>query len=216
MTGSQESITMTKMAVAVLLVCLVIGAGITFFYMGYDKTTQRISDMQASAASATMSRLMEFDNMSGNFAPTGGGTQSVTVTVNDLPLVSNVAAVIQHADIDLAYIAVVQDTGEIDPASHEPIYLCKVFIDDGVDISVETTHTTSALANKDVGSYDLDVTSTHIRYVDAPSQTPNLQASKHLMQYSNQVCLVDVVENVGDLGINGVVITLKGAKYDGN
>lgn len=211
--NAREGVDISKMAVSVLLICLVLGAGITFFYFGYDKTTAKISGMQESAASSTMSRLMEFDDMSGNFASSGGGTQSALVTANDLPLVANVAAVIQHADIELAYIAVVH--------RESTRYVCKVFTPTGVELNIESAKNSNLLASNDEssGEYNLDIdlsATPKIDYYEVTNDTPNITAAKHMMQFSNQVCIVDVVENVGDLGINGVVITLKGEKYNGN
>ena len=59
---NNEPIDLAKAAIGIMLLCLLIGATVSFFYMIYDKTDERIDSMQKAATSSNMERLYELQD----------------------------------------------------------------------------------------------------------------------------------------------------------
>lgn len=59
---NNEPIDLAKTAIGIMLLCLLIGATVSFFYMIYDKTDERIDSMQKAATSSNMERLYELQD----------------------------------------------------------------------------------------------------------------------------------------------------------
>lgn len=93
---------LVKMAVAVLLFSLVIGAGLSVWYMLFSKEQELQSDLQQATNSATMERLYELQDISYT-AKSGEG---------NYPLVTNVVSTLSEfneQDLLFIYVDVTQN-----------------------------------------------------------------------------------------------------------
>lgn len=119
-----EGIQMSKMAIAVLLVCLLVGSTVSFFYMMYDNTDQRVKKMEEATNSSDMERLYELADL----------TTTNGLSPDELPLVTNVvSALTSFSEDSLLYIYV------IPPADSDE---CTVYVyDDATTVeSAEGVH----------------------------------------------------------------------------
>ncbi|MCM1215118.1 MAG: hypothetical protein NC548_11430 [Lachnospiraceae bacterium] len=100
---SNESVDMMKWAIALLLLCLLIGATLSFFYMLYDNTDRRIDSMQKAATSSNMDRLYDLQD----------NTLQNSGDIHHYPLCSNVvSALTEFNEDDLLYISVITPDGD--------------------------------------------------------------------------------------------------------
>lgn len=100
---SQEGVDMMKWAIALLLVCLLIGTTLAFFYMLYDNTDKRIDSMEKAATSSNLDRL--YDLQDNTFSNTGN--------ISRYPLCSNVVSALKEFnEEDLLYILVTSPEGD--------------------------------------------------------------------------------------------------------
>ena len=95
--NSREPVDLAKMAVSLLLLCLVIGATTGLFYYMFDTTDAKIDDMEKATVSASMERLKELEHQYLNN----------TTNVDQYPLVTNVvSALTEFESGDLLYVSV--------------------------------------------------------------------------------------------------------------
>lgn len=101
---SQEGVDMLKWAIAILLLCLLLGTTIAFFYMLYDNTDRRIDSMEKAATSSNMDRL--YDLQDTTFSNTGD--------IGSYPLCSNIVSALQEfSEEDLLYIQTISPEGDV-------------------------------------------------------------------------------------------------------
>lgn len=120
---SHEGVDMMKWAIAILLLCLLIGTTLAFFYMLYDNTDRRIDSMQKAATSSNMDRLHDLRD----------ATLTHEGDIGRYPLCTNIISVLKEfSEEDLLYIQVVT------PNSSESV-MDYVFTYTGTNISGDST-----------------------------------------------------------------------------
>lgn len=111
--NTKEPFDLAKMAITLLLVCLVVGATTGFFYMLYDNTDKRIDDMEKATESASMDRIydlvQQYESNKGDF--------------DAYPLVTNVvSALTEFQESDLLYVAVDISQGQVHHVGADDVY----------------------------------------------------------------------------------------------
>lgn len=104
--NARESVDLMKGAIGLMLLCLLIGATVSFFYMLYDNTDERVHSMQKAVTSSGTERLFELQDK----------TLSDEGDFKNFPLVTNVANVLKEYNEDaLLYILITPPNGQGNP-----------------------------------------------------------------------------------------------------
>ena len=127
-----EPVDLMKSAIAVMLVCLLLGATLSFFYMLFDNTDSRIHSMEKATSSSSTERLAALQDKT--FEKTGD--------ISNLPLVANIVNVLQeYSEDDLLFVQI-----------HDPMYFT-------TDIYTYTGTTLVGVENPDsIHASDIPVT----------------------------------------------------------
>lgn len=202
--NAKEGIDMTKMAVVVMTVSLVISAIAMLYYFASDQESQLVDSMEKATLSAQTERLYQLQEQSETAdvdaaAKRAAGANEVEVAkkcIEDHPLVTTVSSVVNEYNEDgLLYIYIVpHTTNETNDAKDAHVY----------------TYTGVSLTSS---SYSVENGGTSIWGSGGAtvftSDTPKTAAMKELLMYSQYRCHVHMVDvPYGDISMTGIVIEI--------
>lgn len=163
--NAREGIDLAKMAVACLLMCLVIGAGFTVWYLMENQESKFQDSMEKATVSSYMDRMWDFHNTS--------ATALAENEYDDMPLVTNAANAISEFNEDSLLFVYIDEVHKNSSGTYSVYKNGHLYTYTGVTISnvSATFKTTPTVSN---------------------SEQPTTHSVKQLLKYSECRCFVEV------------------------